>query len=95
MEIYAVVLNLLDSQNVINVYPSTGTAEDDGWLRSPLAASFVEIPNYVEFYNAINQQNRWAYGTVVANAGTISNSGVGNDLYGTPRQIQLGLKVEL
>ncbi len=95
MEVYAVVLNALNTKSVINVYPSTGTAEDDGWLRSPLAASFTEIPNYVEFYNAINQQNRWAYGTVVANAGTISNSGIGSDLYGIPRQIQLGLKIEL
>ncbi|MGH7493474.1 MAG: TonB-dependent receptor [bacterium] len=95
MEVYAIVLNLLDNKNVINVYPSTGTAEDDGWLRSPLAASFVDIPNYVEFYNAINQQNRWAYGTVVANGTSVAGSVAGNDLYGVPRQIQLGLKIEL
>jgi hypothetical protein len=83
-EFYVNVLNVFNTQNVINVYPSTGASEDDGWLRNPLAVSFAEIPNYSEFYNAINSQNRWAY-----------QQGTGNDLYGTPRQIRLGLRLEL
>ncbi len=94
LEIYAIVSNVLDTKNVVNVYPSTGTAEDDGWLRSPLAAQFSGIPNYVDFYNAINQENRWAYSLAVANA-VGRNSAAGNDLYSTPRQILLGLRVEL
>jgi hypothetical protein len=84
LELYFIVLNLFDSKQVVNVYPSTGTPQDDGWLRSPLAASFVEIPNYVDFYQAINLNNRWAY-----------MNATGNDLYGMPRQFRLGLKLEM
>lgn len=83
-EIYLIVLNLFDSKQVVNVYPSTGTPQDDGWLRSPLSAPFTEIPNYVEFYRAINLNNRWAYMTAT-----------GNDVYGMPRRVQLGVKVEI
>jgi len=45
---------------------------------------FVEIPHYADFYRAINLQNRWAYASVT-----------GNDLYGSPRQIRMGLRVAL
>ncbi len=84
IEFYLNVLNLLNTQNIINVYPSTGTAQDDGWLSSTLAASFKDIPNYTEFYKAINSQNRWAYVTATA-----------NDMYTAPRQVRVGVKVEL
>lgn len=83
-EIYVNVLNLLNSKNVLNVYPTTGTAQDDGWLGSPFAASFSEIPNYTEFYNAINLQNRWAY-----------MNATGDELFGNPRQVRLGIKFEI
>lgn len=83
LDVYMNVLNLLDTKNVINVYPATGTAEDDGWLRAPLAVPFHAIPNYVDFYNAINSDNRWAYQGIW-----------GQDLYGTPRQIRLGVRLE-
>lgn len=84
IELYVNVMNLLNTRQVINVYGSTGTAQDDGWLRSPLAAGFYEIPHYVDFYRAINLQNRWAY--MIA---------TGNDLYGPPRQIRVGLRLEI
>jgi hypothetical protein len=84
MEVYVNVLNLLNSQNVINFFPNTGTAEDDGWLRSPGALSYVAIPGYADFYNAINLENRYAY-----------QNTTGNDLYASPRQIRLGVKLEL
>lgn len=84
LELYVNVLNLLNSKQIINVYPSTGTAQDDGWLNSPLAVSFAQDPLYSAFYRAINLENRWAYATAT-----------GNDLYGTPRQIRVGAKVEL
>jgi hypothetical protein len=80
---YVNVLNVFNTKNVINVYPMTGTAEDDGWLRSPLAAPFYQIPNYVEFYRAINLQNRWGY-----------QLATGTDIYGPPRQIRFGVKIE-
>ena len=83
MEVYVNVLNVFNTKNVINVYPTTGTAEDDGWLRSPLAAQFYEIPNYVDFYRTVNLANRWAY-----------QWATGNDIYGPPRQVRFGLKFE-
>jgi hypothetical protein len=84
MELYVNVLNLFDTQNVLNFFPNTGTAEDDGWLRSPGAASYVAIPEYSNFYTAINLDNRWAY-----------QGATGIDLYSAPRQIRLGVKLEL
>ncbi len=35
MNVYIQVLNLLNTQNIINVYPYTGNADDDGYLTSP------------------------------------------------------------
>lgn len=78
------VLNLFNTKHEINVYPQTGTTEDDAWLRSPLAQPFLAIPNYEAFYKAINQQNRWAY-----------SSATGNDLFGAPRQNRFGIRLEL
>lgn len=82
-EFFINVLNLLNTKNIVNVYPNTGTAEDDGWLRSELAVSFSGIPRYTELYNAINRDNRWAYSTAT-----------GNDLFGSPRQIFAGIRLE-
>ena len=35
MNVYLQVLNLLDTRNIINVYPYTGNADDDGYLSAP------------------------------------------------------------
>jgi len=78
------VLNVFDTKHVINVYPQTGSATNDAWLRSPMARPFLSIPNYVEFYKAVNEQNRWAYSLAT-----------GNDLFGAPRQIRFGMRLEL
>jgi hypothetical protein len=83
-ELYANILNLLNTKQVINVFNNTGTPTDDGWLRSSLSESFRAIPNYEAFYRAINLDNRWGY--ILA---------TGNDIYGSPRQIRIGAKVEL
>lgn len=82
-ELYVNVLNVFNTKNVLNVYPNTGTSEDDGWLRSEAAGSYVAIPNYADFYRAVNVDNRWAY-----------NTATGNDLFGNPRQIFAGLRLE-
>jgi len=86
VDLYIHVLNLFDTRHVINVYPMTRTAEDDGWLyniRNNIWASLLDIPQYVEFYKAINNKNRWAY-----------QEATGKDLYGTPRQIRVGVRLE-
>lgn len=35
LNVYLQVLNLLDTKNVVNVYPYTGNANDDGYLSAP------------------------------------------------------------
>ena len=81
--VYLHVLNLLNTKHVLNVYPVTGVPDNDGWLDSPFAASFTSIPNYFDFYESIINQNRWWY-----------QMATGNDIYGTPRQIRLGVNIE-
>ncbi len=87
LELYANVLNLLNSKQVIMVYRTTGSAQDDGFLTNPLSAGYRQIPNYDAFYRAINLENRWA-------AYSTGRPALG-DLYGTPRQIRVGLRAEL
>ena len=83
LEVYVNVLNLLNSKNVQMVYPTTGSAQDDGFLSNPLSAGYRQIPNYEAFYRAINLENRWAaFGTT-------------GELYGTPRQIRVGMRAEI
>ena len=83
--IFVNVLNLLNTKNAINVYPTTGTPNDDSWFSSPYEnRDFSGIPNYESFYRDINLRNRWAYSLFS-----------GNDMYGAPRQIQFGMKVEM
>ncbi|MBI3112672.1 MAG: TonB-dependent receptor [Ignavibacteriales bacterium] len=82
-ELYVNILNLFDAKHVVNVFRTTGTPTDDGWLRSHLAAQYTQISNYSDFYRAINIDNRWAY-----------TGFTGNDIYGPPREIRVGLKLE-
>ena len=85
VEIYANLLNALDIKQIINVHPSTGTANDDGWLKSPYASSYKDIPNYEDFYRATNLDNRyWA----------LQARTFGGDVYGTPRQARFGVRLE-
>lgn len=81
--IYANVLNLFNTKNIVNVFESTGAADDDGWLKSPLAAQYLTVPYYEEFYRAINLENGWGYLTAT-----------GNEIYGSPREIRFGVVLE-
>ena len=83
VDVYVNVLNLLNTKNVINVYPMTGTAEDDGWLKCDLASAYYGISNYIDFYRAINMDNRYGY-----------SQATGLDIYGIPRQIRVGVRLE-
>jgi outer membrane receptor protein involved in Fe transport len=92
VELYMNALNVLNTKQVVNVYPTTGTAEDDGWLTSALAAQFIKgLPTpelqaqYVNFYKAFNQDNRYSY---------VLNHPTNADIYGTPRQIRFGVRFE-
>ena len=86
LDIYIYAQNLLNTQNVINVYYRTGNAYDDGWLSRPTASGQIiqnEGPLYIPLYQVINladNQNQRA-----AN---------GFDNFGTPRQIRVGARLE-
>lgn len=55
IEVYIQVLNLFNTQNIVNVYPFTGSATDDGYLVSPEAqsqlSSQTSAQSYVDLYN--------------------------------------------
>ena len=89
LNIYAYVQNLLNTQNVINVYYRTGNAYDDGWLSNPLASGkTVANPaygqTYENLYQVINLQN---------SQNQFRQNGFVN--FGTPRQLRVGVKIEL
>jgi len=86
-EAYAYVQNLLNTQNVINVYRRTGNAYDDGFLGTPdLSSGAVGLYGqpYVDLYTQANLQNGRAYRNVT-----------GNNLWGAPRQIRFGIRLEI
>jgi outer membrane receptor protein involved in Fe transport len=93
LEVYARVLNLFNTKHILNVYPTTGTPTDDGWLKSPFASSYKALPLYEDFYRAINLENRWAYNRLGSGGGL--GGQVGGDIYGSPREIRVGVKLEL
>jgi len=78
------ILNVLNTKNILNVYPKTGTANDDSWLASSFSENNRLLPNYESFYRDINLENRWAY-----------MGATGYDLYSPPRRIQFGVNVTL
>jgi hypothetical protein len=84
--VYGYVQNLFNTRNVINVYLRTGNAESDGYLDTPeLSQDIVrnQGETYVDLYRAMNLENRQHYIDATL-----------DDLYTTPREIRLGLRVE-
>ncbi len=86
LDVYLYVQNLLNTQNVINVYYRTGNGYSDGFLSTPsLSSSTIaaEGSMFVPMYNAINgldEQNQ-----MYAN---------GFNNFGEPRQLRIGARLE-
>ena len=87
--VYMRVNNLFNTKNIINVFPVTGSAENDGLLTGVIdqkrAESLINSyggQDYIDMYNAINLKNGQAYWDQV-----------GGQLYGHPRQIFFGIKL--
>ncbi len=76
--IFIQVVNLLNTQNVTDVFSSTGSATTNGYLTDPNLTGYKQVQAYgqqfANLYQAIN----------------INYAG----LYGTPRQIRLGIRLE-
>lgn len=83
VNIYVLVINLLNTKNVTDVFIQTGS-NNDGFLNSTDGKARVDgyrstygeqaAQNYINLYNAVNNNNA--------------------DIYGTPRQFRLGVKLE-
>lgn len=87
LDIYAYAQNVFNTQNVINVYYRTGNAYDDGYLTNPNLSGKVIAglgQQYVDLYRTINladRQHQWNLNGV--------------DLFSTPRQIRVGVRLDL
>jgi hypothetical protein len=64
INVYIEFSNLLNTQNVIAVYPATGTANDDGYLSAPewqnAISQQVNQQSYIDLYT-INMNNPYRY----------------------------------
>ena len=91
--IYLWVTNLFDTKNVYNVFLRTGTATDDGYLSDPSLGGQLAVqngPKFSELYHAMNIDYYQAYQA----AGGITQ-GVGSSLlFGPPREIRFGIRLE-
>ena len=93
MNIYVYVINLFDVRNIQNVFLRTGSATDDGYLSDyNLGGQLAEQngPDFVNLYNAINIDYYQAY----QRAGGQSQGAGSSFIYGPPRQIRFGIKLE-
>jgi hypothetical protein len=90
--VYLFVQNLLDTRNIINVFYRTGSATDDGYLSDPTLGGTLHPntaldpnarANYEAMYRAIHLDYYQGY-----------QGATGNNLYGPPRQIRFGIRLE-
>ncbi|MDA0986532.1 MAG: TonB-dependent receptor [Bacteroidetes bacterium] len=93
VDLFVRIENLLNTKHILNFFPTTSTADDDGWLKNPFAVSYKNIENYEAFYRDVILANRWAYMNIGAQGGL--GQMAGGDLFGKPRQVRFGLKAEL
>jgi hypothetical protein len=90
--IYLFVINLLDTKNVENVFLRTGSTDDDGYLSNPaLGGQLIATygPVYEQLYRAINIDYYEQYQASLGNLSTTSL------FFGPPRQVRLGIRLEI
>ncbi len=86
--VYIWVINIFNTQNVVDVFPVSGDAYDDGYLTSPTGSAQVEgirrqygdarAQEYMDLYRATNLMN---------------DIFINGDHFGPPRQIRIGLRL--
>ncbi len=83
---YVYAQNLLDTKNVINVYQKTGNAYSDGFLNTTDGQQIIAGERYTQrfadLYQALNYDNREA-----------ALQTYGYDLFGSPRQLRIGVLI--
>jgi len=85
--VYLRVTNLFNTQNVINVFPASGSAYDDGFYNNPN----VEQRN--QYLTAFGEQWFNQYQAININNGQAYWDQIGNQLFANPRQFFLGIKL--
>ena len=83
LNIYLWVINLLDIQNVTNVFGTSGDPADDGYLASPEGISAYNSYK-LNYGKETAEQFKQLYLASIYDSGN----------YGTPRQIRLGVRLE-
>ncbi len=84
LNVYLFVINLFDNLNVQNVFLRTGSPNDDAVLSDPeLGAKLIQTygQRFADLYNSIMIDYQDGYGG-------------GGTLYGPPRQVRLGIRLE-
>ncbi len=79
--IYLWVINLFNTQNVVNVFNNSGDAYDDGWITYKQGAAIVEG------YRTFGEQFAQTYIDLYRNLNYTSAN------FGVPRQIRLGIRL--
>jgi hypothetical protein len=93
LNIYFYVINLFDITNIQNVFARTGTADSDGYLNDPDQGGTQVAtygPEFEALYKALNldYHQQWYAATTGAAYTTIPV------IYGPPRQIRFGIRLE-
>lgn len=81
MDFYLYVINLFDAKNVYDIFPRTGSADNDGFLDDPeIVRQLVETfgEQYLTLYRLMNKYNP---------------NNLQQTFYGPPRQIGFGVKL--
>jgi hypothetical protein len=96
--LYARVLNLFNTKNVINVFQFTGSAYDDGYIYNPIrsgpVASGLENAARVQYdITGAGETYKKMYKVINIDNGGAYQDQLGLELFGTPRQIFLGIKL--
>ncbi len=93
INIYLWVINLFDTQNIQNVFARTGSGVDDGYLGDPnlggqQVATFGE--DYARVYNALYLDYHQQWYDANTSAAILTQP----IIYGPPRQIRFGIRLE-
>ncbi|MCH8170756.1 MAG: TonB-dependent receptor [Bacteroidetes bacterium] len=93
---YIFVINVLDTRNVENVFLRTGSAFDDGFLSDPTLGGSLhpsQRQDYENMYRAINLDYYQGFQNATGALGGGVEAG-GGHLFGPPRQIRIGVRLE-
>jgi hypothetical protein len=93
LNLYFYVINLFDTENIQNVFMRTGSASDDGYLGDPnLGGQQIQTfgEDYAKVYNALYLDYHQQFYDANTGAAILTQPAV----YGPPRQVRFGIRLE-